>query len=82
MSHVVVDTEHKTLLKARFWNDDGTNIVIVASITKGADWAAYIGTSTVQTEREASIETLKHGCKLLEGDARYFFPDIKLPYRP
>ena len=70
-------------LEARFWNCGGKQIAIVASITKEIDWAAYIGTDAPNSYHE--VDTCKYvaerGCKLSEKDARYFFPEIKLPYR-
>ena len=87
--YVIKEDEHKLQLQARFWNDDGNNITIVASITKKVDWAVYIGASIVYTEAEAIMNALEHGCKLVEKDARHFFSgdvssDVnldKLPYR-
>jgi len=78
-----VDNEYKEHLEARFWNNQGNHIAVVACITKGIDWAAYIGTDAPNSYDEDS--TLKYvaerGCKLTETDAKYFFPDIHLPYR-
>ncbi len=72
----------KQCLEARFWYCDGNQIAIVASITKGIDWAAYIGAENISGKEEETLDyCLKYGCKLSEQDARHFFPDIKLPYR-
>ena len=68
-------------LEARYWNCGGTNICIVAQITEGIDWAAYIGADKSDTEEEALEYSISYGCKLLEKDARYFLPGISLPYR-
>lgn len=69
--------------EGRFWNQGGKQIAIVACITEGIDWAAYIGTDAPNSYHED--DTLKHvakwGCKLSENDARHFFPAIKLRYR-
>lgn len=77
------DTGHNVKLEARFWCPGGKGIAIIASITKGIDWAAYIGTDAPDSYKE--IDTLKYvaswGAKLSEKDARYFFPEIELPYR-
>ena len=73
----------ETLLEGRFWNCKGNHIAIIAAITKKVDWAAYIGTDAPNSYKED--DTLKYvsqrGCKLAEKDARYFFPEIDLPYR-
>jgi len=70
-------------LEGRFWNDGGNHIAVVACITKGVDWAAYIGTDAPHSSSEDN--TLRYvadyGCKLLQKDAKHFFPEIKLPYR-
>ena len=69
-------------LQGRFWNCQGKQIAIVASVTK-IDWAAYIGTDAPDsyTEKATCLWALKHGCKLSVKDAKHYFPDIKLPYR-
>ncbi len=70
-------------LEGRFWNHEGKQLAIVACITKGVNWAAYIGTDAPDSYREDT--TLKYvaeyGCKLIEKDARHFFPEVHLPYR-
>ena len=82
-------------IEGRYWNPSSDNehnpqslnICVVASITKkpngeGFDWTAYIGAAPgVHTEEEALKATARTGAKLGKQDARYFFPDIKLPYR-
>ena len=69
-------------IEGRYWNSDGKGIAVVASITEGIDWAAYIGgTDHTVPEEEAVRYVRDYGCKLSEADARHFFPDIKLPYR-
>lgn len=69
--------------EGRFWNCQGKQIAIVACITEGIDWAAYIGTDAPNSYHEDNTlrYVAKWGCKLLENDARYFFPSIKLRYR-
>ena len=68
--------------EGRYWNNQGKNIAIVACVTEGIDWAAYIGTETESTsELECLCYVAKWGCKLSAQDARYFFPEVKLPYR-
>ena len=77
------DDEHRVKLEARFWNQGGKQLAIIASVTKGVDWAAYIGTDAPDSNTEDA--TLQHvakwGCKLSENDARHFFPNMELPYR-
>lgn len=77
------ETEHKTSLEGRFWNQGGKQLAIVAVITKGIDWAAYIGTDAPDshTENDTLIYIAERGCKLSYKDAKHFFPEIKLPYR-
>jgi len=77
------EDEYKQELEGRFWNCQGKQIAIVASITKRVDWAAYIGTDAPNSyhEKDTCLYVGEKGCKLSEVDARYFFPDIELPYR-
>lgn len=77
------ETEQTVKLEARFWNSQGKHIAVVASITKGVDWAAYIGTDAPNSYKEH--DTLKYvadwGSKLSVEDASHFFPEVMLPYR-
>ncbi len=74
------DNGHKYRLEGRYWGNN--NICITASITRDIDWSAYIGAApSVQTEDEALNIVADTGTKLSELDARYFFPNIELPYR-
>ncbi len=77
------ENEHSQSVEGRFWNCQNNHIAIVAVITKYIDWAAYIGTDAPDscTEKDTLLFTSDWGCKLSEKDARYFFPEIKLPYR-
>ncbi len=68
-------------LEGRYWNTNGKGICIMAWITKDIDWAAYIGADNGFSEEECMKTTCDYGAKLSEADARYFFPQIKLPYR-
>ena len=79
--YIFEDNDHSLKIEGRYWNCQGINIAVVASITKEVDWAAYIGANDSPTEREALHYTAKHGSKLQEADARYFFPNIELKYR-
>jgi len=68
--------------EARYWNPGNANICVIASVTKGIDWAAYIGANpNAYKEQEALQWALEWGAKLSRQDAEYFFPEIKLPYR-
>ena len=66
--------------EARYWNN-GFGICIAASITEGVDWAAYIGADDGYSEESCKDNTLLNGAKLSKEDAKYFFPNIDLPYR-
>ena len=70
-------------MEARYWNCNGVGICVMASITEGIDWAAYIGADNGWSEEDCMEWTLKHGAKLSAEDAYHFFPDMvnKLPYR-
>ena len=78
-----MQTQYKEGIEARYFCADGFSLAIVASVTKEVDWSAYIGGWCRQaaTEEETLQFVMKQGCKLLEADARYYFPNIKLPYR-
>ena len=72
------------IIEGRYWNANGVAIAIVAVVTEGIDWAAYIGggcNGMTEHEQDAVEWTAKHGAKLYEEDARHFFPEIELPYR-
>ena len=69
-------------LEGRYWNPQGHNICIIAILTKGVAWAAYIGASpNTSSERASLVNVASWGAKLSVQDANYFFPEIKLPYR-
>ena len=78
-----INTAHHEAIEGRYFNANGFSLAIVASITKGIDWAAYIGShsSTNRSEEETLHFVKDKGCKLSEKDARHFFPDIQMPYR-
>jgi hypothetical protein len=73
----------RKVVEGRYWNTGGVAIAIVAVITEGIDWSAYIG-GTPDTRKEATAveHAARYGAKLSEREARFYFPDIKLPYRP
>lgn len=81
--HCFRRTDCQDYLEARFWNQDGKQLAIVAIVTRQVDWAAYIGTDAPNSycEKDTLIEVAKSGCKLSREDALHFFPEIKLPYR-
>ena len=68
-------------------NDMGVQIVAVQGEVN--DWAAYIGgVSYYGPEEEAMEQVRRHGCKLDQKTAEFFFPSIvagshgDLKYRP
>ena len=67
--------------EARYWNSNGKGICVMAVVTNGIDWAAYIGADNGYSEEECQKSTCEYGAKLSENDARYFFPKMELPYR-
>lgn len=70
------------LIEGRYYNANYYAVAIVASITEGIDWAAYIGAPNYELEEEEAVKYVaKWGCKLSANDARHYFPDIKLRYR-
>jgi hypothetical protein len=72
----------RRLIEARYYNANYYATVIVASITEGIDWAAYIGGAPDDMDERNAIEFVaQHGCKLSRKDAKYYFPEIELPYR-
>ena len=75
------ENSSQLVLEGRYWNNQGVGIAIVASITKGIDWAAYIGVQHGGTRQSQLAYAAKWGVKLSGMDARHFFPDVNLPYR-
>jgi hypothetical protein len=71
----------KRVIEGRYWNCGGTGIAVVAVITGGVDWAAYIGADQSYKEMDTAEHTINWGCKLSVQDARYYFPNMELPYR-
>ncbi len=68
--------------EARYWNANGYACAVVASIGAEGAWAAYIGGCAPESEDAGLQFVATSGCKLSENDARHFFPDLDLPYRP
>lgn len=76
---MIGDTKYIT---GRYYNANYYATAIVAVITEGIDWAAYIGGADYTMAEKMAIKYVAdRGDKLSENDARYFFPDIDLPYR-
>jgi len=72
----------REILQARYFNANYYACAVVAVITHGVDWAVYMGGCDYKLPwKEANEFVAEYGCKLSAEDARYFFPDIKLPYR-
>ena len=69
------------IIEGRYWNTNGKGICIMAVITEGIDWAAYIGADNGWSERDLMRWTCDYGAKLSAEDAKHFFPEIKLLYR-
>jgi hypothetical protein len=73
---------NRIIITGRYYNANYYATAIVASVTVGIDWAAYIGGADCHSSEKRAVEYVaSHGCKLSEKDARHFFPDIELPYR-
>ena len=67
---------------ARYYNSNYNACAIVAVITTGIDWAAYMnGCDVYMSEENCVAQVADYGAKLSESDARHFFPDTDLPYR-
>ncbi len=79
-----------TIKEARYYNSNGKGITIVASISiwnkdaegiEHGDWSAYIGADNGESEENCIRFALEYGAKLSREDAKYYFPEITLPYR-
>ena len=67
---------------ARYFNSNYHACAIVAVISTGIDWAAYMnGCDASIPEAECVAFVADMGAKLSAHDARHFFPNIDLPYR-
>lgn len=75
-------TGTRRIITGRYYNANYYAVAIVASITEGIDWAAYIGGAEYMLPEKDAVEYVRdYGCKLSKSDAQHYFPDIKLPYR-
>ncbi len=65
-----------------YYNANGYACTIVAVITEGIDWAAYMGGCPDNYGwDEAYHFVAERGSKIPKALARFLFPEIKLPYR-
>lgn len=70
------------IIEGRYYNASYYATAIVAVITEGIDWAAYIGGASANLSERGAVEFVaERGCKLSKKDAKHFFPEITLPYR-
>ena len=77
---VFKETKDQKCIEGRFWS----TVAVVAVVSCGIDWAAYIGAGGPidHTELDTCQSVADSGNKLSENDARYFFPDFEnLIYR-
>jgi hypothetical protein len=73
---------NRQIIEGRYYNANYYATAIVAVITEGINWAAYIGGALPGiTEKDAVEFVADKGCKLSMSDAKHFFPKITLPYR-
>ena len=71
-------TGSRRLITGRYYNANYYATAIVASVTEGIDWAAYIGGADVRASEGEAVEYVAgYGCKLSEADARHYFPELK-----
>ncbi len=68
--------------EGRYWNSNGYATAVVASVGREGAWSAYIGGGPPERKEDCLELVVKWGNKLDEATARYFFPNIDLPYRP
>lgn len=55
---------------------------VVAVVTEGIDWAAYLGGAPTDFPKEQAEQFVAQtGDKIPKEIAKVLFPDIKLPYR-
>ena len=72
----------QVLITGLYRNSNRHACAVVAVITTGIDWAAYInGCDVHASEADCVREVADYGAKLSEATARHFFPSIDLPYR-
>lgn len=72
----------RKVITGRYFNSNYHACAVVAVITIGIDWAAYMNGCNVEAPEAVCVaQVAEYGGKLSEADARHFFPDIELPYR-
>ncbi len=72
----------RSVVVGRYFNANYQAMAIVATISEGIDWSAYAnGVDYTLREQDAAEWVAANGSKLSADDARYFFPQIELPYR-
>lgn len=64
---------NKLLLRGKYYNTNGFAVAIVATITLGIDWAAYIGGADPWSEEAAYQWVALYGAKIDEDLARLLF---------
>lgn len=71
------------IAEKKYWNTNNFAIAVVARVTAGIDWAAYIAATEYDKPEKFTVHfAADHGAKLAEEDARHFFPELKdLRYR-
>jgi hypothetical protein len=75
-----IGTRH--LKTGLYSNSNGYSCAIVAVITEGIDWAAYMGGCSGDVSDTTTIEWVaQHGDKIPKKLAQFIFPDIELSYR-
>lgn len=83
-----IGEDGQTLFWRRYYNSNGFATAVVAVVDEwedgsGGEWACYTGgTDLTQHEKDAVRWLARHGAKMPERDARYFFPELlDMPYR-
>jgi len=67
--------------RGEYWNSNGYATAVVAVVSPGINWAAYIGGGPDEHEIDCLEFVASSGAKLREDHARHFFPEETLPYR-
>ena len=80
-----MSTGDRRLIPELLSNMERYSVILVAVITEGIDWAAYIGGASsiiddTDLKSKAQVVALE-GDKVLPEVAKIYFPNIKEPYR-
>ena len=81
----IVLEDGNQILEGGYWNANGVAVAIIAVVTPGIDWAAYIGGTGDDYLKEETLRWVARcGCKLPEATARHFFDNrlADMAYRP